>query len=130
MPTEFTGYLLGSATPMLFLASVLFSFSASLIMLLFRIKKRDKSSTRTPQDWSWNFFWKDTLISIVVTVGFMLLLTRILFNWKISVELAIGLSIIIGLISDRIGVLFSKAADESAKIIDEKIDEIANKIRK
>lgn len=128
MNNELVGYLLGHATPALLKASFLFSFPAALVMLIYRISKRDKDSERTPMQWSWRFFWQDNWKQIFATIGFMILATRVLFCWHLQSEAVIGLSILIGLASDKLGMLFTKASDASVSLVNKKIDKVIDKV--
>lgn len=126
MNPELQGYVLGNATPVLFGASVGCQILTALIMLIRTIKKRDPNSTRTPPAWSWSFFWRDSIWSVVMTFLFILIAARILFYFKIDPNLAIIISLVLGGFADRFGSLFAKASQAASDIVDEKIDHIAD----
>lgn len=128
MKKELLGYLLGFATPALALASFSFACFAAFVMYMVRTSKRDKDSERTPEQWSWDFFWKDTWRRIVTTFILIILALRLLFNWEMKTSYVIALAIVIGLISDKLGAIFEKASTVSNDVIIHKIEEASDKL--
>lgn len=126
---ELLGYMLGHATAMLWLACIVFASIASVVMYKYRINKRDRESNRTPADFSWPFFWKDTRPRMIATFVMILLALRFLFIWEMDPGWNIGFAILIGFISDRLGKIFDKAANVSESLVDSKIDEVAGKLK-
>lgn len=126
---ELIGYILGNGTAMLWVACTLFASIAAVVMYKYRIMKRDRESPRTPPDWSWSFFWKDTRPRMIATFVMILLALRFLFIWEMDPGWNIGFAILIGFISDRLGKIFDKAANVSESLVDNKIDEVAGKLK-
>lgn len=129
MKNEFIGYLLGNGTVALWGACVFFAALAATAMHKYRINKRDPLSPRSPQEFSWKFFWKDTWPRIFASFMFTLLGLRILFIWNIDTEWVIGIAALLGLLNDRLGALFSKAADAGNSLAENKIDEVVGKLK-
>lgn len=129
MKKEFIGYLLGNGTLPLWAACILFAALAATALHKYRINKRDRESTRTPPDFSWSFFWKDTWPRIVASFLFTLIGLRIIFIWNLEAGWAIGISVLLGLLNDRLGKLFEKAADAGNNLAEQKIDEVVDKLK-
>lgn len=94
---EFYSIIIGNATVWQWAASMFFALLTQSAMLMLRAKKRDVNSERTPQKWSWSFFWKDTAQQIIGTVILIFLFIRVLQfwidpKWLVAVALAVGLS--------------------------------------
>jgi len=130
MNEELKGYLLGNASSNLWTAALIAAFFTALMMFTYRVSKRNKESPRTPVKFSLIFFFKDTGLRIIYTIGFTLILIRLMFIWELEVEWAIGFSIFFGIVSDRIGKFFTKAGDKGEEVINEKIDELADNFKK
>ena len=131
MKNEFINYMIGHATPGLLIACLVMSCFTSAVMFYVRTLKRDPGSERTPYNWSWSFFWKDTRPRMIAAFLLILLTLRIIFVWDIeNTGWYILLAIITGLISDRLAKLYEKAASVSADVADKKIDEVGDKLNK
>lgn len=94
---EFYKIIIGNATLPQWAASMFLALLVQSAMLLLRAKKRDVNSERTPTEWSWKFFWKDTTPQIVGTVILIFVFIRVLQfwiepKWLVAVALAVGLS--------------------------------------
>lgn len=77
-------------------ASMFFAMLTHAGMLALRAGKRDKLSDRTPIEWSWKFFWRDTARQIIGTIILIFLFIRVLQfiiapKWLVAVAVAVGL---------------------------------------
>lgn len=96
-------------------------------MIFFRVKKRDPSSERTPEKFSWKFFWSDNLRQQVGTVILVFLSIRIA-QYKVTSAWAVPVAIIIGLISDQLAMLALKLKDKATQFLSKKIDRVEDKV--
>lgn len=88
--------LIGNANIGEWAAAMFFALLMHSALLLFRAKTRDKKSERTPEHWSWSFFWKDTAPQIIGTIILIFLFIRVLQfvfdpKWLVAVAVAVGL---------------------------------------
>lgn len=124
---EFKEILLGNASPALFAAAMLFALLTAGAMALFRVKKRDVSSERTPEKFSWTFFWSDNFKQILGTFILIFLTIRVAQYW-LKAEWAVYGAVIIGLISDQLALLFLKIKDRATQFLSKKIDKVGDKV--
>lgn len=124
---EFLQILLGNATGAQFAAAMFFALLTSSGMALSRVKKRDVSSDRTPEHFSWQFFWSDNFRQIIGTLILVFLTIRISQYW-VKPEWAIYGSVIIGLISDQLALLALKVKDKATEFLSKKIDRVETKV--
>lgn len=129
MKKEFIGYILGNGSLALWGACILFAAVAAAAMHKHRINKRDPLSPRSPVEFSWRFFWKDTWPRILASFLFTLLGLRIIFIWNLDAGWVIGISVVLGLLNDRLGKLFEKAADAGNSLAESKIEEVTGKMK-
>jgi hypothetical protein len=128
MNKELKGYLLGNATPNLWYAALIAAGFMALMMIIYRVSRRDKESPRTPVKFNLWFFFKDTGLRMIATTGFIFILIRLLFIWKVETGWVIGISILFGLLSDRLGKIFQRAGDKGEQLVNDKMDEIIDEL--
>ena len=124
---EFKEIVLGNSSTALFAAAMLFALLTSGAMALFRVKKRDVSSERTPEEFSWSFFWSDNFKQIIGTFILIFLTIRVAQYW-IKPEWTVYGAVIIGLISDQLALLFLKIKDRATQFLSKKIDKVGDKV--
>lgn len=124
---EFESIILGNASVAEFCAALLFALLTAGAMALFRVKKRDVSSDRTPEEFSWRFFWSDNFKQIIGTLIFIFLTIRVAQYWVKPTWMVYG-AIIIGLISDQLAMLFLKVKDKATSYLSKKIDTVGDKV--
>lgn len=127
--SELHQYLLGNATKAMLQASLIFVTIATIGMLIYRISKRDKNSPRTPEKFSIKFFIQDNWLKVVYTTLFILLGLRIVYAFKMEANITILLSIILGICSDYLGTLFTKARKKSIDVVEDKLDDVASSLK-
>lgn len=118
---EFNQLILGNATIAEFAAAMLFALFTAFGLLMFRVSKRDPSSPRTPEEFSWRFLWSDTMRRNIGTIMLIFLTIRIAQYW-VKPEWTIYGAIIIGLISDQLAMLALKLKDKVTQYLSKKID--------
>lgn len=124
---EFKDIILGNASGAQFAAAMLFALLTAGAMSLFRVKKRDVASSRTPEDFSWRFFWNDNLKQIIGTLILVFLTIRVSQYW-LKPEWAVYGAVVIGLISDQLALLFLKVKDRATQFLSKKIDKVGDKV--
>ena len=124
---EFKEIILGNSSVAMFSAAMLFALLTAAAMALFRVKKRDISSERTPEHFSWSFFWSDNLKQIIGTFILIFLTIRISQKW-VKPEWAVYCAVVIGLISDQLALLFLKVKDRATQFLSKKIDRVGDKV--
>ena len=98
-------YLLGDSSVQMWSAMMILACLMAAVMMWQRVKKRDLSSERTPEKFDWKWFIGDNIGSIFSTVFSIFLFTRLALLW-VKPEYVIVASILIGLISDQLPVIF------------------------
>jgi len=93
---EFYYTIIGNASLAQWAASMFFAILIHSGLLALRANNRDKMSERTPIEWSWRFFWKDTARQIFGTLILIFVFIRVLQfviapKWLVAVALAVGL---------------------------------------
>jgi len=124
---EFKEIVIGNASLGQWGASAFFAFLAVVGMLAFRVSRRDVNSARTPSDWSWSFFWKDTFAQIIGTVILVFLFIRILQYW-VDPKWLVLIAAIVGLISDQLFMIALKIKDRAVYFILKKIGKVEDKV--
>jgi cell division protein FtsW (lipid II flippase) len=124
---EFQSIILGNASVAEFLAAMFFALLTAGGLALVRVKKRDVSSPRTPEEFSWKFFWNDNFRQIIGTFILIFLTIRIAQYW-IKPEWAVYGAVIIGLISDQLAMLALKLKDKATSFLSKKIDRVGEKV--
>lgn len=124
---EFQSILLGNANVAEFLAAMFFALLTAGGLALVRVKKRDVSSARTPEAFSWRFFWQDNFRQIIGTLILIFLTIRIAQYW-VKPEWAVYGAVIIGLISDQLAMLALKLKDKATSFLSKKIDRVGEKV--
>lgn len=128
-PKTFWEIIIGSMTVAEFLAALFFAVITAIAMVAIRVKKRDVHSPRTPEAFSWQFFWRDTLAHHLGTLILIFLSIRLSQKWVQNEWIVYG-GFIIGLISDQLALIFTKLHDKATSIINKKIDNVADKVDK
>lgn len=98
-------YLLGDASAQMWIAMMILAVIMAAVMMFQRVKKRDLSSERTPDKWDWKWFIGDSIGRIFSTLFSIFLITRAMLVFA-DPKYIILYSIIIGLISDQLPVIF------------------------
>ncbi len=98
-------YLLGDSSVQMWQAMMILACCMAAVMMWQRVKKRDLSSERTPEKWDWKWFIADNLGRILSTIFSIFLFTRLALVW-VEPKYVIVASILIGLISDQLPVIF------------------------
>ena len=124
---EFESIILGNASIAEFSAAMFFALLTAFALLMFRTTKRDVSSTRTPEHFSWSFLWSDNFRRNIGTIIFVFLTIRISQYW-VKPEWAVYGAIIIGLISDQLAMLAIKLKDKATGLLSKKIDNVGDKV--
>lgn len=124
---EFKQILLGNANGAEFAAAFFFAILTSSALALFRVKKRNVESERSPEHFSWSFFWSDNIKQILGTIILIFLTIRISQYW-IKPEWAVYGAVVIGLISDQLALLFLKVKDKATQFLSKKIDKVGDKV--
>lgn len=124
---EFQSILLGNASVAEFTAAMFFALLTAGALALVRVRKRDVSSPRTPEAFSWKFFWQDNLKQIIGTLILIFLTIRIAQYW-VKPEWAVYGAVIIGLISDQLAMLALKLKDKATSFLSKKIDRVGEKV--
>ncbi len=124
---EFKEIILGSTSGAMFAAAMLFSLLTAAAMALFRVRKRDVASERTPEHFSWSFFWSDNFKQIIGTFILIFLTIRVSQYW-VKPEWTVYGAVIIGLISDQLALLFLKIKDRATQFLSKKIDKVGDKV--
>lgn len=124
---EFEQIILGNASSGQFAASLFFALLTASAMSLFRVKKRDVSSERTPEHFSWAFFWSDNFKQIIGTLILIFLTIRVSQYW-VKPEWTVYGAVIIGLISDQLAMLALKVKDKATQFLSKKIDKVEDKV--
>jgi hypothetical protein len=112
---EVLGYFTGEGSVGLFIAKMLFAYTAATVMIVMDVKTRDKFSTSTPVQFSRKFFWCDNLLRIwgnAVLIYFIILLGGDYFFGVITDEngelvdktpkMQLGFAVLLGIVSDQI----------------------------
>ncbi len=124
---EFKEIILGNANAAQFLASMFFALLTAFALLMFRASKRDISSPRTPEEFSWKFLWSDNMRRNLGTIILIFLSIRIAQYW-VKPEWTVYGAIIIGLISDQLAMLALKLKDKATQFLSKKIDKVEDKV--
>jgi hypothetical protein len=124
---EFNQILLGTANGAQFFAWMFFAVITALALILFRVRKRDPASPRTPENFSWKFYWADNIKQNIGTIILIFLSLRVA-QYKIAGEWMVPTSIIIGLISDQLAMLALKLKDKSTQFFSKQIDKVGHKV--
>lgn len=98
-------YLLGDSSVQMWWAMMILAIIMAAVMMWQRVKKRDLTSERTPEKWDWKWFIADNLGRSLSTVFSIFLFTRLALIW-VQPQYVIVASILIGLISDQLPVIF------------------------
>lgn len=98
-------YLLGDSSLQMWKAMMILSVCMAAVMMFQRVKKRDLASERTPEKWDWKWFIGDNIGRILSTLFSIFLFTRLTLVW-VAPKYVIVASILIGLISDQLPVIF------------------------
>lgn len=70
--------LSGSVTTTVLLWGLIYAFLGFVAYKMYSAATRDKSSTRTPEKWSWKFWWDDNKSEAIRHALFMILAVRFL----------------------------------------------------
>lgn len=124
---EFNQILLGTANAAQFFAWMFFAVITALALILFRVRKRDPASPRTPENFSWKFYWEDNIKQNIGTIILIFLSIR-MAQYKIAVQWMVPLSVVIGLISDQLAMLALKLKDKATQLLSKKIDKVGAKV--
>ncbi len=110
MDTSKYGSYLGTSDTTLFWSCIFFGYLGVLLMILYSLSKRNVTSTRSPVEFQWSFFWKDNnkrillnLILVAVCIRFIPQLT--------GKEMSQWLALLIGIGSDKLGEFLMKKKD-------------------
>lgn len=104
-------YLLGDSSVQMWAAMMILACLMAAVMMWQRVRKRDLSSERTPEKFDWKWFIGDNIGRIFSTVFSIFLFTRLALLW-IEPKYVIIASILIGLISDQLPVIFGFLKDQ------------------
>jgi len=132
---EFFEILLGDANASEFAAMMFFSLLAAVAMWLVMARTRNKESTRTPENWSWKFYWAENLKRQIGTVFLMFITLRLSQysdwfkeNGQLDMQKMVFVAIVVGLIADQLAMLFFKAKTKATTYIGEKIDDSTERL--
>lgn len=98
-------YLLGDSSPEMWWAMMILACLMAAVMMFQRVKKRDLASERTPDKFDWKWFIGDSIGRIFSTLFSIFLITRAMLVFA-EPKYIILYSIIIGIISDQLPVIF------------------------
>lgn len=124
---DFKEVILGNMNTGLFGASMFFAILTAIALILFRVKKRDVNSDRTPEHFSWNFFWSDNFKQQIGTLILIFLCIRV-SQYYVKPEWLVYSAILIGLISDQLAMLALKLKDKATQFLSKKIDKVEDKV--
>jgi len=98
-------YLLGDSSVQMWWAMMILAGIMAAVMMFQRVKRRDLSSERTPEKFDWKWFIGDSIGRIFSTLFSIFLITRAMLVFA-DPKYIILYSIVIGLISDQLPVIF------------------------
>jgi len=98
-------YLLGDSSVQMWWAMMILACIMAAVMMFQRVKRRDLSSERTPEKFDWKWFIGDSIGRIFSTLFSIFLITRAMLVFA-EPKYIILYSIVIGLISDQLPVIF------------------------
>jgi len=98
-------YLLGDSSVQMWWAMMILAGIMAAVMMFQRVKRRDISSERTPEKFDWKWFIGDSIGRIFSTLFSIFLITRAMLVFA-EPKYIILYSIVIGLISDQLPVIF------------------------
>ena len=58
---------------------ILLTLLAFMLVTLFEIKQRQKESANSPEEWSFQFFWKDNKYKLPVSLGVSIVLSTLFY---------------------------------------------------
>lgn len=102
---EFKHLILGDLSGWYYLAAFFFSFLAILLSMWAGSKKRDVSSSSTPQKYSWRFLLWDNIKRIsmgLVAIFLIFRFTSTLINRELSMEVAVGVGFFVSIGLDQL----------------------------
>jgi hypothetical protein len=92
---DFWSVLLGNGPHGFFFGYLTMGFIAAAAMMCVLVAGRDKESSSTPRQWSWQFFWVNNVLRIVATALLLFLFVRIAYEyvdgiWMIIFSIGLG----------------------------------------
>jgi hypothetical protein len=114
---EIASYLIGDLGVAKFAAAFIFAIIGVVLSLLWSTTVRNPSSDKSPQHFSWKFYWFDnarrilksvvsTLLTVFVSIRFV--------NELLGVEFSMATCFLIGLFLDRVVVFIKKKQENFA----------------
>jgi hypothetical protein len=108
---EIASYLIGDLGVAKFVAAFIFAIVGVVLSLLWSTTVRNPASPRSPEHFSWNFFWNDNTIrilkSIISTVLTVFISIRFM-NDLIGIEFSMASCVLVGLFQDQVVLLIKK----------------------
>lgn len=92
---DFWSVILGNGPRGFFFGYFVMGVFAAFIMFCILASTRDKKSSKTPDDWSWKFYWMNNILRIIATVGLLFLFVRFAYEyvaigWMLFWSIGIG----------------------------------------
>lgn len=117
---EFISLLFGNVSPIQFLSILFIAYLTAFTMLLVGTTKRDPASERSPFCFSWRFLLSDEFKRIIGNMLLIILAIRFSQKW-ISPEWNVYAGFGIGLLSDKLAMLFITLQERLAELTKNKI---------